>query len=685
MTHARHLAALAALWPLLIVVSARAELRVTAGPVLGPGTPVAGSWLECGVRIDNDDTRIARGLLELTSTPGYASGEKLVTRAPFSVPAGGVATVRLPSRGFLFGGGPLALRVLGQKGDLVTTLQVSAVSEPSPFLLDMSEPPRLSAALRDATVSVTFDPFSGHAARSGPNSVLLAGSLRVDPSTGDPVMPERAAGYASTTLVVVRSEQLARVGGVARDALASYVLAGGSLAIVITRPDDQRNPPISDLVGGEVLASSPPSELRKTPGQAIRTPESRGQSPQRGHPASVVWPSDEVAKSLSGYVGANLYPTLFGAAASYGLGEVHLLGFDPTVAPGVDDAWVQSRMVDLVRHAWDRRRYVVSPHAASVGTFDVSDIRKELDPNESGRWSIVVAAVLLMVYAVLAGPLNFARASKGGRPLRALRHLPFWSLGAFFVIVVLGVAAKGWKGKARHLSFVEAGAGMSKAGVRRYRGFFASASRSLTVRATDPGSVLDAATESLAGASRSLLVDRDGVKLDGLSTVPWETVVVREDGFVSLGGGVSMVPEPDGDMTIANRTARDLRAVLVVTPEGKKRPRRAYVVDRLRDGTRVRVSEGREVAFSPWKGSRVGLTHSDLAAIREDLDKESRGLYSAWAALGEACGSNVEWWPDDVPVLLAQVDGGEGRSTDSGLVLDRDRVLLRVVGFGGVP
>ncbi len=41
--------------------------------------------------------------------------------------------------------------------------------------------------------------------------------------------------------------------------------------------------------------------------------------------------------------------------------------------------------------------------------------------------------------------------------------------------------------------------------------------------------------------------------------------------------------------------------------------------------------------------------------------------------------------PDDVPVLIGELEGGEGRTTDSGRRLDVDRVLVRVVGYGGVP
>jgi hypothetical protein len=45
----------------------------------------------------------------------------------------------------------------------------------------------------------------------------------------------------------------------------------------------------------------------------------------------------------------------------------------------------------------------------------------------------------------------------------------------------------------------------------------------------------------------------------------------------------------------------------------------------------------------------------------------------------------VEYWPADVPVLAAQLDGGEGKQADSGFPLEVDRALLRVVGTGGLP
>jgi hypothetical protein len=68
------------------------------------------------------------------------------------------------------------------------------------------------------------------------------------------------------------------------------------------------------------------------------------------------------------------------------------------------------------------------------------------------------------------------------------------------------------------------------------------------------------------------------------------------------------------------------------------------------------------------------------------VEKDSAGLEKAWLAIHEGSKErSVDWWPEDLPVLLAQVDGGEGVREDQGLKVTRDRALLRVVGFGGVP
>jgi hypothetical protein len=83
---------------------------------------------------------------------------------------------------------------------------------------------------------------------------------------------------------------------------------------------------------------------------------------------------------------------------------------------------------------------------------------------------------------------------------------------------------------------------------------------------------------------------------------------------------------------------------------------------------------------------RVGYVDvSPLAAylLAPILEPDAPGLGQAWQAIEQTAGDDVDWFPHDVPVVLAQIDGGEGRASDSGLVIERDRLLLRVVGYGG--
>jgi hypothetical protein len=51
--------------------------------------------------------------------------------------------------------------------------------------------------------------------------------------------------------------------------------------------------------------------------------------------------------------------------------------------------------------------------------------------------------------------------------------------------------------------------------------------------------------------------------------------------------------------------------------------------------------------------------------------------------MASAGGTAVDWFPDDVPVVLGEIEGGEGAKSDTGLRVESDRLLFRVVGEGG--
>jgi hypothetical protein len=485
--------------------------------------------------------------------------------------------------------------------------------------------------------------------------------------------------------VLVRSDVLARVQGPELDALASHMLAGGTIAIAIVRPEDVRNPVVVAFAGGDVTRTRvSPATLA----ELVLSPPT-GLVGGKGLPRART-PTSELAETLGGWAGGNLRPSLYGSSAAYGLGEVHLLAFDPTRKPALDDPWALARMVDLTRRAFDRRSTQAFRPGGDSTNASPERVRRLLDPNESSRWAIAAAALLLIVYAVVAGPVNFALAARSGRPLRALRRLPLFSAVAFALVVGIGSAAKGFVGRARHLGLIEAGAGMSKGNVRRYRAFYTSGARELTIPATDATSLLLTATPDSTDRVDHFVVDRDGARLVEVGALPWQTVVVREDGLASLGDGIAIVNDGETGITVINRTGRNLRGALLRTPHGP-----TFYFARIADGDRVGTSAGKDLRTDPdgrvWESAvgragRAGvlsfraLEADSLAPI---LEADAPGLAAAWWAISDAAGPRVDWFPDDVPVLLAQLDGGEGRTKDAGLRIDSDRLLVRVVGFGG--
>jgi hypothetical protein len=124
-----------------------------------------------------------------------------------------------------------------------------------------------------------------------------------------------------------------------------------------------------------------------------------------------------------------------------------------------------------------------------------------------------------------------------------------------------------------------------------------------------------------------------------------------------------------------------LLGVVVRTASGD-----ATYFPRIRDGASARASEGSPLGTlgSPSAAASTAVP-LDAARFSSTIDHDHPGLGRAWAALEPAFASDTEWWPADVPVVLGALDGGEGKLSDSGLLVDYDRVLVRVVGEGGVP
>jgi hypothetical protein len=663
-------------------------LNVEALPMFGAGgSVIATGWSGVVVRIQNGGASPVRGEVTVNSEEWGSNGHGFTATVPFNVGASTSIHVRAPVDVTLYG--ELNVKVTSDTGEELSSTRFTTSQTSGVVLLDVSETWRLRGAINDVAVAPTYRP-AATAGRGGASPTLTVASPRFNPATGDPLLPDRAALYGGIDAVLVRSDILAHVRGAELEALAGYVLAGGTLAIVVSRPEDIRNEAIESLVGGPIsraaVSSAALAELTLASGGS--TSSTAKAIPPARHPSS------EVSEALIGYGGANLHGSSYGNSAFYGLGEVHLLAFDPTCKPALDDPWVQARVVDLARRGYDRRStQIFRPGEARYGSPNA--VRQQLDPNQGSRWAIGVAALLLCVYAVLAGPINFGTAASRGKPLRALLRLPIFAAVTFALVVAVGVFAKGVSGRARHLTLVEAGAGMPRGAARRFRGFFAAHERELTVRTSDGSSVVATANLSEPVERKDhLLVDRDGARLVEVAALPWQTVVVQEDGFASLGEGIAVVADGDGGLAVINRSGRDLRAVILRLADGTM-----FYAPRLRDGERLTPGGAAAMTSTPagsaWQ-ARVNtsyapptggiVTHrlfaSELSLV---IDQDAPGLSEAWTAIESASSEVVDWFPDGAPVVLAQIDGGEGRGSDSGMRLESDRVLVRVVGRGGKP
>lgn len=656
---------------------AQSALTLEAVPVLGRNSPAVDGWGEIYVHLENSGDSALSGFVELRALATGRGAPRSLSRAPFALAAKSRVNLLLPGHSLVMRAREAKLVAVDGHGDELSSELLPPLRPLEPLLFDLHTPSRLAPALNTQAVPIRR---RGVGYSYGGSSLSVT-TPELNLTTGEPVLPDLAAGYASATVVFASGRTLSSLPPAALDALCSWVLSGGALALVIDRPEDLHSPWLEALAGGPLHNSTAPLALGGVAQFAVPVdPSGKGSFSGKGEPHIVLEsakPGSALAATFFGLSGGNLRASPWGESASYGLGEVHFLAFNPNTELAASDPWLRLKMLDLVRHAWERATAVALPHGqASLDDSRNSAVRRVLDPNEATRWTVIVSTLLLLIYAGLAGPLNFYLAQRAGRPLRALLYLPIWAGIALAGIVLLGILGKGVTGRARHLTLVEAGAGMARAAITRFRGLYGARADDVTVRAAR-GSVLDVQGDP-DEMTRDLLIDRDGLRLERLRQKPWEVQVVREDGFVSLGAGVSMVLADNGELTLKNRCARDLLGVVVGAP-GKG----LFYFPKLADGQTLALHQGRALGPLP-AGSPIGTHLLSVGSFHDAVEERAKGLADAWEALETLTGADADWWPSDVPVLIGELEGGEGRTQDSGLRLDVDRVLVRVVGYGGV-
>jgi hypothetical protein len=694
-------------------------LGIHVQPIFGNEAAVGYGWQDFVVTIENPTPTQQKGNVELRSHMStYVDRDSFVAKAPFVIVAGKTVSVRLPMRARNDQVPTLTLRVTDEHGTEIAAMPVTPNMNVQPTLVDIDNPSRLAIPLRGWPATTTYSLTPSYTYYTYAPSPTAAMNIAVaaphfDATTGDPVLPNRAAAYSGITAVLVHSDLLARLEPEPKDAILDWVAGGGTLAIVVSRPEDLHGPEITKLAGTGVVSAPVNPALEKL--MAVPRPVPAGTGTGTGF-GGIRWDADDdtsgfqfirtsplvaaptggpgplVLPKLVGFTGGTLTPSNYGATAHYGRGQVHLLAFDPTESPMVDDVWVQSRLVDMMNKAWDRRASVVFPTGANPrnatyayyggGSGKTDDVRRALDPNENFRPALGFAALLLVLYSVFVGPVNFLRAKNRGKPLRPLVLAPIFSLAAFGAIVVLGLGVKGWRGRTRHLAFAETGSGSARASITRFRGFYTSETRALSITASDRTSVLDVlSSDSIMDDKALVRVDRDGFSLENITSLPWQTLVVRENGFIDLKGAVTITTTPGSPAVteVKNDTGSTLLDALVYVPGDGVR-----YFDTIKNGDKVTASAGRLVlsgASRRTTSAGAMTVHAfDPATIATMLDtKNGERVTKTWSPITQVAGDAIDWWPDDKTVVLADVEGGERVKTDNGLSVEADRMLLRVV------
>lgn len=659
-------------------------LRLSAAPVFGSDATAGRGFVELVARIENPTATKIDGVLRIVEETYGREADHVLSTARVSIAPGATVRVHLPVLTDTYGGS-LSAEVRDGSDKIVAHSGISVLRGDDVLLVDLHEPSRLNQLRNWALPS----------ARYGTRHTLSVGSAAIDRATGDWILPRYEAGYSAAAVVLMGTDTLARIGDAQLRALVDWVAAGGTLAITVARPEDLSNPRLTRLTGGPVVRDDTVvgnafgfPTLSRSDSMAYPYEDDSDPSGVMGgggkgsaaHARETVYATRTDPSLLSGYRGGNLRPTDFGASATYGIGQVLFLAFDPTSKPLVDDAWTQGRVVELVRRAHDRRRVAALQYGhVQHENYVNEDLRRSLDPNENFRPALAISAVLIVVYAIFVGPILFGQARRRGKLFAPLVFAPAISAVAFFAIVLTGLAMRGWNGGSRRIALIELGAGMQHGHVMTLRGFFTGGATAMAISPEDRGSTVDLGLNVKdAAPDARLAVGDSGMALVGVRSRPWSTLLVRDLGTTADFGSVSM-QLVGRDLVFRNGTPYTLRDVVVHDP---KTDELRYFESIAPDETRkagAGIYVGRPSSGSPGQPKALNL-YELTGSLESDQRKRMEERWKPWASIGD-----TDFWSPEVPVLIGTLEGAPAPKDDSGLKVRSHATAIRVVGLGGTP
>ena len=589
------------------------QSRSTSRPVLGTEATGYQGWTEIATQVHASSGPFDGEVSAEVSRYG-SDGPTVLVRQPVHVDANRSETFLVPLQVQSRGGGSVEIVLRDRAGQVVQRDYVNAnggVAGPLVATLDGT-----FAAARIKNSALQTSNLSRSSAYDTSPRLQVSGA-ELDPTTRRPILPTRTTTYHSVTVAVASGDTLTSMTPTELEALSTWVRSGGALVVL------------------------------HAPGAAV---------------APWLGPDGPREKRLP-----------------VGAGAMHFLSTSELPAKGVvathNDAWVEERVVAITSERWNSHRSALPLGSGSAVVGAHEALRRELDPNEGFRPALGFAALALVRYAALVGPLAFAYARRRKRPFLPMLTTPALSLGAFVTVVGVGFATKGVHGRATHLSYVELQSGEQTGTVRNFRAFYTTDQRDLTVAPMARASVLDGARDDSAQGTFVVRGDGSG-SLQGVRTMPWQSLLVREDGLLDVAKGGITLEDDGSEIAVVNRSGRDLADVLVFRNGSTWHFAKVAAGERVTTAGRGASSGGASSHSNADDGNGPkSFVQINWYGLRTSLAGGER-IADQWASVESSMGYGHDWSGGSDTFLLARMEGGA--SEDSGLPVKKSTTLVRV-------
>lgn len=627
----------------------RRTVTLTAEGVFGNETLLGDGYGAVAVTVNNTSSAALRGRVQLTVRQWQQSEQ--IVEAPLDVPAGEARRVILTP--FVADSATLeAAYVLDGGASIVATTLSATYGQSARALVVLADPPRLRGALLDMSTNVRA-PAYGYGGGGTQASGVPLGLVAFDARTGDPILPTTALGWSGIGVLAASAPVLVRLGDEQREALLHWVHAGGRV-IVFPRTDaDLALPFVRELFAD----LSRGTDLERVDGQA----------------------------PIAALACGSAHRERFGCSRRVGFGAVYVVDFDGAAPPYVElpttRAIVQG-VVDQANGGFDptsaaltygRRTDELADTYGYYGSgqrLSFGRLRAALDPNEGYRPALALVGIVLFLYVLLVGPINFWFVGRRKTPTLALATTPVAALLCAAVMFGVGYLGKGVLMRYRRVEIVEAVAGDGVGLGRRYTGYYFTRPAAMDTESAEAGAVF-----RLLGGSGGVVHQGDTSEtLRGASGSLWETVFTREEHEVSLGQGVSFGLDDHRLATVHNASGHALRSAFIVDASGN-----VYVIGDVADGTTVDIPRDSS-AYIPNSGF-YDVTAPEVGTLRDAL-----GLTTAEGAYALGIERLIGTLPAGlVPVLYAQTDPDPAPSSSPSFAAERDLRILRIVPDMPVP